>query len=293
MKKYLFLILVVAGVWACSKEEWPDNSVPERNWLMPEEGATDATSVLRREFHERNGVYLFFSDTLGVREKTSLAGKIFYEWQTLKYDMSSPVSSDDSIVYLSYTEFAAQEAAANFLEKEVFPEISSRFWPGGVLLYKQIEFFEHSWWPEGFMDPVNLYSQPMLQAMIFALDDVTQMSAEEKENLKSALLQGMVLDKAGLLPEEDLDAFYAYSKDNYNMNSYLIPDLLEVGLLTKIGDYMYSTSQDYDLAAYIERIFTLSKEEFYATFQDEYPLVIKKMETLVEVLQKHGVKIYM
>lgn len=292
MKKYLFLIWAVASLWACNKEDWPDNSIPERNWFLPDEGATDETSMLRREFYERNGVYLFFSDTLGVREKTSLAGNTVYEWQILGYDMLTSAVSYDSVVYHPYMDYAEQKAAARFLEESVFPEIASEFWSNGVLLYQQVQFFKYSWWPEGFDDPVDLYSQPMLQAMIFAVGDVAHASAEEKARLKNTLLQAMVLDKAALLPAEELEPFFNYSKDYYDLNGYLIPDKQAVGLLVKIGDYLSATSKDYDLAAFIERIFLLPKAEFYVTFAD-YPLVIKKMEVLVEVLQKHGVKIYM
>ena len=79
MKKYILGVLMFASIWACSKEDWPDNSAPERNWLAPEEGATDEISVLRREFHDRNGIYLLFSDTLGIRENKTLTGETVYE----------------------------------------------------------------------------------------------------------------------------------------------------------------------------------------------------------------------
>lgn len=35
MKKYILGVLMFASIWACSKEDWPDNSAPERNWLAP------------------------------------------------------------------------------------------------------------------------------------------------------------------------------------------------------------------------------------------------------------------
>ena len=46
------------------------------------------------------------------------------------------------------------------------------------------------------------------------------------------------------------------------------------------------------MKAYIQEIFKFSEEEFRTTYK-EYPVIIKKMEALVAVLHKYGVKIYM
>jgi hypothetical protein len=45
------------------------------------------------------------------------------------------------------------------------------------------------------------------------------------------------------------------------------------------------------LKAYVEEIFKLSESEFRETYA-EYPIIIDKMEEMVKVLRKHGVKVY-
>ncbi len=49
-------------------------------------------------------------------------------------------------------------------------------------------------------------------------------------------------------------------------------------------------SKEYDLKAYVEEIFKLSEVEFRETYA-EYPIIIDKMEEMVKVLHKHGVKV--
>lgn len=291
MRKYIFFLFLVTGIWACSKEDWPDNSAPERNWLAPEEGAADETSVLRREFYKRNGVYLLFSDTLGVREKKTLAGKTVYEYQILGYDMFTPVWSEDSFSYHYYTVYDEQREAAKFVEEQILPAISEVFWPNALLLLNRLEYFKYNYWPAGFVFS-NLSAYNKLQGMILGCGDIWQATDPEKEALKNDILKGIVLAKTSLLPAEELELFYNYSKDWYNVNTYQIPDLQAVGLLQREGVSYWTTDKDHDLAAFIERIFSLSKPEFYETFSD-YPLVLKKMEVLVSILQKYGVKIYM
>lgn len=302
MKKYILGILMFASIWACSKEDWPDNSAPERNWLAPEEGATDEISVLRREFHDRNGIYLLFSDTLGIRENKTLAGEIVYDYQILGYDMTTPGWSQDSFAYHYYTNQNERQKAVEFVEEHILPNISEIFWPGAMLLLDKSEYFKHGYFPEndyepGFKPAKIIVAQNKLQAMVFGIGDVTEKTEEEKEAMKNEILQVMVSEKVSLLPAKDMELFYSYSNEWYNVNGFVITNAgltyEELGLLPNLEDdgYISTTSRDYDLAAFIERIFTISKDEFYTQFQSS-PLIISKMEALVSVLQKYGVNIY-
>ncbi len=38
--KYIIGLLIIAGLWACSKENWPDNSQSEANLFAVPAGAT-------------------------------------------------------------------------------------------------------------------------------------------------------------------------------------------------------------------------------------------------------------
>lgn len=48
--KYIIGLLIIAGLWACSKEDWPDNSQPEVNLFAVPAGATGEEAELRRGF---------------------------------------------------------------------------------------------------------------------------------------------------------------------------------------------------------------------------------------------------
>ena len=221
---HLFLIMIIAGIWACSKEDWPDNSAPERNWFAPEEGATDETSMLRREFYDHNGIYLLFSDTLGIREKTTLTGEVIQEWQLLKrgYSMVKRDYYLDSFVYHPYTTFEFQKAASEFIEEQVLTSISEVFWPNAILLLDRLEWYDNMY--GSYMPGEDIACQAEFQAMLIALGDVGQATETEKEALKNELLKCMVENKASLLSAEDLSLFYSYSDEYYDINSYLLPE---------------------------------------------------------------------
>ena len=60
--KYIIGLLIIAGLWACSKEDWPDNSQSEANLFAVPAGATGEEAELRRGLFDRTGMYLLFSD---------------------------------------------------------------------------------------------------------------------------------------------------------------------------------------------------------------------------------------
>ena len=55
--KYIIGLLIIAGLWACSKEDWPDNSQSEANLFAVPAGATGEEAELRRGFSDRTGIY--------------------------------------------------------------------------------------------------------------------------------------------------------------------------------------------------------------------------------------------
>ena len=50
--KYIIGLLIIAGLWACSKEDWPDNSQSEANLFAVPAGATGEEAELRRGFFD-------------------------------------------------------------------------------------------------------------------------------------------------------------------------------------------------------------------------------------------------
>ena len=73
MKKFILGFVVIMGLWACSKEDWPDNSGETINFFAVSENATGEEAELRRNFFDETGVYLLFLELfLHYLERLSL-----------------------------------------------------------------------------------------------------------------------------------------------------------------------------------------------------------------------------
>ena len=77
--KYIIGLLIIAGLWACTKEDWPDNSRPEVNPFAVPADATGEEAELRRGFFDRTGMYLgeFYQFNLSscIRQQNSLTAQ--------------------------------------------------------------------------------------------------------------------------------------------------------------------------------------------------------------------------
>ena len=277
-------------MYACDKENWLYNDLPERNFFEIPEDVTDEESVLRREFAKRNGVYLLFNDTLGYQDVMGVSGKKVrkYELLRLGYDMLSG-SQSDTFVFDFYTTLGEKRAIAEFVEKEVLENVPVLFHPYSVLLVKDMERIDEY----EYSEELSMFSG--MKATAIAFGDILGVSSEERLTLKNALIQEMITRKISSVPDIEFSVFYSYSQEYYGVSKSLVPTPIQsVGFLDNYyNDYWkaFNTKQ-YDLLAYLEEIFQLSETEFrdiYAT----YPIVIRKMEEMVKVLHKYGVNVYL
>lgn len=288
MKNILLGLIIMAGLYACDNDDYLDNSGIERNYFAVPEGATDEESVLRREFYDQNEVYLLFSDTLGYREVTTLSGrkKMECELLNLSYNMSSG-SGEYTFAFRPYETLAEKRAMAEFVGNDVLKNVPKLFRPYSVLLIGNMERSD-----EYETEELSVYSG--MKAMAIACENVLELQPEEKVRLKNILVQGMVTSKLSSIPDSDFTLFYSYSQQYYGIPKNQVPTPIQsVGFLE---NYYYDfwknfNSKEYDLLAYVEEIFKFSEFEFRETYA-EYPIVIKKMEEVVKVLQSYGVKIY-
>ena len=133
-----------------------------------------------------------------------------------------------------------------------------------------------------------------MQATAIALGDIATVSDEEKETLKNEIMKAMIVNNLSLIKDGDLAVFYSYSSDFYDISSWNVPTPVEsVGFLPTYASSWTMTfnSKSTDVLAYVEEIFSLSETEFRETYA-EYPVVIEKMEEMVNVLRKYGVNVY-
>ena len=125
MKKYILGFVIAVGLWACSKEDWPSNDQFEVNFFAVPEDATGEEAELRREFFDKTGVYLLFSDTLGCRNITTLSGKTVIEWQVIDFmwNMNTSSAYADSLEFFPYQVIGKKEAAAKFVQDELLTDL--------------------------------------------------------------------------------------------------------------------------------------------------------------------------
>lgn len=295
MKKILFVFIVVAGLFSCSKEDWFENIQPEINFFAVPEDATGEEADLRREFFKEMGIYLLFTDTLGIRETQALSGEKISSIQVLDFFWNmNPVDDyyTDSLKLLYYQDVMQKKVAVQFLQYEILPMVPQYFYPYSILLLDSLIRYPAESGSHGPGTGIEILSS--MQCTALALGDLSELTQEDKESLKNSLSEQIIIDHIGLVPEEEFSAFYSYSEAYYGIPSYNITRPVEsVGFLDTYVDSWTVTfnSQASDKLAFVEKMFELTEEEFRTTYAD-YPLVVSKMEEMVKILHKYGVNIY-
>ena len=295
MKKILFALLLAIGLLACSKEDWFENIQPDINFFAVPEGATGEEAELRRSFFDETGIYLLFTDTLGVRETQAISGEIKSNVQVLDlfWTMSPLLKyNTDSLSLYYYQDLAQKEAASSFIQNEILNIVPDFFYPYSILLLDSLARYPAV---SGSHGPgVGIGTLSSFQCTAIALGNLSELTAEEKENLKDSLREQIIIDHIGLIPDEEFTTFYTYSEEYYGISSYNVPRPVEtVGFLDTYVDSWTVTfnSKANDKLAFVAKMFELSEEEFRTTYAD-YPLVISKMEEMLKILRKYEVNIY-
>ena len=296
--KYIIGLLIRAGLWACTKEDWPDNSRPEVNPFAVPADATGEEAELRRGFFDRTGMYLLFSDTLVAQEVNAVSAKKekVYIKVHLEWNMVSTNQGIDSFICYPYKTLAEKKMLTEFVEREVLTSVPVLFYPYSIMLLDRLVYFQYNYYG-GYEDPVEYSFYAGMQSTVITVSNLSAFTAGEKEKLKTNLVGNLISSNISVIPEADWADFYTYSDEYYKLSSqYVVPYPIEAcGYLPTYADAGWGGpdfhTKEYDVKAYVEEIFKLSESEFRETYA-EYPIIIDKMEEMVKVLRKHGVKVY-
>ena len=144
MRKFILGFVVIMGLWACSKEDWPDNSGETINFFAVSENATGEEAELRRNFFDETGVYLLFSDTLGSRIVSTLSGETVVDYQVIDFMWQLSVGSyyADSLEFFPYLEIKKMKVAAKFIQEEILANLPELFYPYSVLLVERMILYK-------------------------------------------------------------------------------------------------------------------------------------------------------
>lgn len=295
MKKILFALLLAIGLLACSKEDWFENIQPDINFFAVPESATGEEAELRRSFFDNTGIYLLYTDTLGVRETQAISGEIKFNVQVLDFFWSmSPLLkyNTDSLSLYYYQNLSQKKDALLFVQNEILTIVPEYFYPYSILLLDSLARYPAQSGSHGPGVGIEILSS--MQCTALALGNLSELTQAEKETLKNNLSEQIIIDHINLIPDEEFATFYTYSEAYYGIPTYNVTRPVEsVGFLdTYVNSWTVTfNSQASDKLAFVEKMFELTEEEFRTTYAD-YPLVISKMEEMVKILHKYGVNIY-
>lgn len=309
MKRTLYICLFILVAVACRKE---DDPAPSTNWIndfdVPE-NATDAESVMRREFLSETGCYLLFNDTIHkefVRYNDN--GEAVYSVETvdLSYSISSAGREKQSFTYLPSID--QKKEAVQFVKTRLLSLMSEDVYPYSVLLVDSI--FNTTFYYEQGSDESGIYGDRTFvryysgeRCLAVSTGDIGSMEETEQKNAIRDIVSAMIVTKfssnaewttsffayyEGLygLVDADLDYDYWEEAEGWNYN----PDVREFGFLSGEINYdVYLTSpiKDEDLRDYVN-VLIIGEEEEFLNENEEFPIVIEKYGIMKRIVEEMG-----
>lgn len=296
--------LFTALCCSCSSDEDLTASGANDNYFKVAVDDMSEDAALRRQFYEKNGIYLLFNDTLRheyVGKDVAGEDAYFNELVDFNYNLTDVGSSEFDFSYLS--SMADKRAAVDFVEKYVLPH----FGGGGLVPYSffladklmEYGYANSSAWQKTWNDRACI---SCFRCMGLALGKVPSMTEDEKRAYASEICIAILQSKL-TYTDERLDDFYAPADDLfYEYLEDVIPDwsdddwdgdmsvAYEYGFLKIDGRwYLWFPSMANDFAYYFDLVMTKSEDEVKATYGD-YPLVMQRYYKLREVVEAIGYK---
>lgn len=286
---------MLMGLASCSSEDTP---TAERDTLTdcfaPDPDATDAESVLRRNFKQEEGSYLLFNDTL----THEYLGKDYngddrYKTETLDmgYTIGNTSSNETKVYLYEYiTEQSEKEAAVAFLKEYVLVHLPKSLRPFSWFLCKSITD------TDDYSTPTTLTSQ---RCIAVALGDI---ESADKKTVATAVCSA-ALAKGLDSKEDETQAFYDVCDGLYEeyFDTSENPDydievnlklLQRAGFITPYITWGFTIQGKYptksaDMESFTSLVLNYSMEEIEAMYAD-YPLVVDKARILRSIIEQVG-----
>lgn len=308
-KIFYFIVLLLLGV-SCQKEGHLTPSEGIENFFEVPEGATDAESVLRREFQKETGTYLLFNDTLRKEFLgTDRDGFPVYSFETvnLGYGVMSSSRNKFTFHYLSTLEI--KENVADFVKNRVLPLMDKELYPYSLLLVDSV--FQANFYLEEGADPsegfygsgkdfMTYYSG--VRCLAISVGDIPEMNKQEERTFLSDLFKGMITSTLSVRASDMVD-FYKSGEPYYGKKGYLgygididhLDDFRELGFLggymeEDYGDvYVEFQKKEEDIAAFVGALF--EDENTFLKENESFPLVIEKYNIIKKLVRDLGYKL--
>lgn len=293
-RNYYILILCLLSLAACNKEDELTPSGAKENYFAVPADATDAESVLRRDFYEQHGIHLLFNDTL-YHELAGYYpdGTPYYNTELLdiRYSMTNQDLTD--LLYEYITDIDEQRKAVEVVEDYILPHLGDDLCPYSIFLVRNLQTLQY-----GILEtPITYYEGERC----FAINASDMIDSPEDEILSTCndILYNLVERKL-TYETAMLEDFYAYSETYYsqmfsNWGISMFPTSEELQYIYSLGFlddpllFLVFPSESTDLENYLEAIFYDTEDNFKATYAT-YPVVLEKYDTLKEIIVELGYK---
>lgn len=272
----LILVPALAFISCSSEDDDLQPSMADVNGFLPAADDQSETAKLQREFFQRTGVYLLFSDKLsstgidGNPEELDIAYSIF-GFSSYSYDYK----------YKFITDIESQRKAAADVEEYLLKRMSGKSKPFSVLLVNDCTY--------------NYYGKVKTQgnilgarAYMFNLKDVT-----DGRSYYDDLIASIVQDKYKKLTDEEKAPFLDISRPYYGQNTL---DPLTDQELWDLGFFKYYLGWDdgwdfpyisTDESEWFKNIFLYTREEFQEKYGSSATM-IKKYNALMDIIKNMG-----
>ncbi len=297
MKRKIQIILAacmaVMLMTACGEDDetlGTEYQDPTNNFI-PNPSANDDTSVLRREFKEKYGSYLLFTDTLQhyqIGIDVNGDPKYFTELLNILYAVGQSLPLTDTQKYTYFTDIEEQRKVVDYMDQYILNHITGKLRPFSWFLAKTIEVRNN----RGEINrPFAACGQ---RTIVVSLGQALRLSESGKKTLATRILNTII----GQLAQNNSSAFtdfFAISGALYS-RSMSVPEgttrneyLYQNGFISPASSSpnFYFPSQKDDLQAYSLIVISYTDERIENTY-GQYPLVMNKIKMMREVLTKLG-----
>lgn len=294
MNRLYYLLVICAyfvSITSCTEEDDLTPSGIADNYFAVPDNATDEVSTLRKNFYEKNGVYLLFNDTLrheqrGVYEDGTPIW--FTETIDFNYNISTIGTGAYQFVYLNNQQ--DREIAASMVEKHILPHLGKGWLPYSLLLLDTIK--SRDW--RGNWSTVDCISS--IRSMGIGVGEAIEKTEEEQGAFCKGMLSMLVVDRVEELDEslfEEFDLFCAeyYGEDYEDFGlDWMSPadeELYELGIIYK--PLFTFPDNAMDRKYFAQYAVELTEEEFQEKY-GAYPIVMQKYEIIKEIISDLGYK---
>lgn len=278
---------------ACSKEDDPQPSGIYDNAFAVPDDATDETSILCRNFHERTGIYLLFNDTLSRQ----LIGKDPYGkdiWKVETVDFNYNLTSDAGETYrFSYIEkLDGMRSVIDFLENRIIPHLGDGILrPYSILPFGKIETYSRRKWKE--IDFANCMRCLGLNMRTI----VEGASEEELDDYANTLLKAIVSarfnyssDEAEAFLEISDKYYWEIISDHIDWDRDYPEDVYNLGFMDYTPDFWEDApaydefiGPDDDFNMFFSAVMEMDEDEFLDQW-GEYPVIVQKYRLMKNII---------